>query len=54
MGKAGLPYYGEDLANAIETAKKLIEKVESNVFTADTLVELAEVNTEIIKYAIKK
>lgn len=53
MGWDGVPVYGEDLANAIETAKALIAKIESNKFDSKDLEELAEVNADIIKYATK-
>ena len=53
MGKPGAPWYGEDLATAIETAKKLIAKIETNKYTNETLKELADVNADIIKYANK-
>lgn len=53
MGYHNLPVYGEDLANAIETAKTIIAKIESNKYDEQDLKELAEVNAEIIKYAIK-
>ncbi len=51
MGYANLPVYSEDLANAIETAKKLIAKIESNKYDEKDIKELAEVNAEIVKYA---
>ena len=52
MGIHTFPVYGEDLGSAIETAKKLIAKIESNKYDEQDLKDLAEVNAEIIKYAI--
>ena len=54
MSKVGLPLYGQDLASALEAAKKLIKKIEKNKFTNQTLLELAAANEEIIKYAVNK
>lgn len=54
MGWIGAPLYGEDFATSIETAKKLIEKIESGKFDEKDVEELSEVNAEIIKYATKK
>ena len=54
MSKVGLPLSGSDLANALEAAKKLLKKIEKNKFTNQTLLELAAVNEEIIKYAVNK
>ena len=51
MGFDFAPVYGEDLGSAIETAKKLIAKIESNKFDEQDLKELANVNAEIIRYA---
>ena len=51
MGYVGYPVYGEDLASVIETAKLLIERIESGKADEATLKELANVNAEIIKYA---
>lgn len=51
MGWDGFPVYGEDLANAIEAAKKIIAKIESNKYDEQDLKELAEVNYQIVKYA---
>lgn len=51
MGFHTYPVYGEDLGSLIETAKKLIAKIESNKFDEQDLKELANVNAEIIKYA---
>lgn len=51
MGWLTMPVYGEDLASVIETAKALIEKIESGKFDESTLKEFANVNAEIIKYA---
>lgn len=53
MGRPGAPWYGEDLANAIEATKVIIAKIESNKFTKTDLVELAHLNAEIIQYAVK-
>lgn len=54
MGKAGFPYYGEDFATDIETAKKLLAKIESRTATAEDLKEFAEVTAEIVKYAVEE
>jgi hypothetical protein len=54
MGFNFFPVYGEDLASVIETAKRLIEKIESGKFDETTLKEFANVNEEIIKYASNK
>lgn len=51
MGRNFWPAYGEDLASVIETAKLLIERIESGKADETTLKELANVNAEIIKYA---
>ena len=51
MGYLSYPIYSEDLANAIETAKILIAKIESNKYDEKDIKELAEVNAEIVKYA---
>lgn len=51
MGWHSLPVYGKDFASAIETAKKLIAKIESNKYDEQDLKDLAEVNAEIIKHA---
>ena len=53
MGRPFFPTYGEDLANAIETAKTIIAKIESNKYDEKDVKELTEVNAEIIKYATK-
>lgn len=53
MGWVNLPVYGEDFANAIETAKTIIAKIESNKYDEKDVKELTEVNAEIIKYATK-
>ena len=53
MGYPFWPVYGKDFANAIETAKTLIAKIESNKYDEQDVKELAEVNAEIIKYATK-
>ena len=53
MGYPFWPVYGEDLANAIETAKTIIAKIESNKYDEKDVKELTEVNAEIIKYATK-
>ena len=53
MGRAGAPLYAEDFANALETAKRLIAKIESNKYDEADLDELASVNAEIIEYAHK-
>jgi hypothetical protein len=47
MGRAGLPYYGEDLGSAIETAEKLLAKIKSNKFDKKDLVEFDKALTEI-------
>lgn len=51
MGWDGVPVYPTEIASAIETAKILIAKIESNKYDSKDLKELAEVNAEIIKYA---
>ena len=51
MGKAGLPWYPEELANAIEANEKIVAKIKSNKYDEKDLQELAEINAEIIKYA---
>ena len=51
MGRPFIPTYGEDLSSVIETAKTLIARIESGKVDEKTLNELANVNSEIIKYA---
>lgn len=53
MGRAGAPWYGEDLANAIEAAKTIIAKIENNKYDEQDIKEFTEVNAEIAKYATK-
>ena len=50
MGIPGLPWYGDtDLGSAIETAKKVIANIESNVFDKDDLADLETSLTKIRK-----
>lgn len=51
MGRDGAPWYGEDFATSIETARKLIGKIESGTATDNDLKEFLEVTAEIVKYA---
>ena len=51
MGRDSLPVYGEDFASDIETAKKLLSKIESRKATDNDLKEFLEVTAEIVKYA---
>lgn len=54
MGYHFYPVYGEvDLGSAIETAEKVIEKIKTNKFDKDDLVELADALVEI-KTAIEE
>ena len=50
MGLPGMPWYGAiDLGSAIETAKKVIAKIETNVYDKADLVELETALSEIKK-----
>lgn len=51
MGFDSFPVYGEDFASDIETAKKLLSKIESRKATDNDLKEFLEVTAEIVKYA---
>lgn len=51
MGINSYPVYAEDIASAIEAAKILIAKIESNKYDEQDLKELAEINYQIVKYA---
>ena len=51
MGRDGFPFYGEDFATDIETAKKLLEKIENRTASDNDLKEFSEVTTVIVKYA---
>ena len=51
MGRDTFPVYGEDFATDIETAKKLISKIESRTATDNDLKEFLEISAEIVKYA---
>mgnify|MGYP003413207531 CR=1 FL=1 len=53
MGIPYLPVYGEDLATDIETAKKLLEKIESRTATEKDFKEFEEVSKAIVNYASK-
>lgn len=53
MGIVGAPYYGEDFATDIETAKKLLEKIESRTATEKDFKEFEEVSKAIVNYASK-
>ena len=53
MGWTGMPFYGEDLGSAIESAEKIIAKIKTNKYTKEDLVALDEILTEI-KTVIKK
>lgn len=47
MGIPCLPYYGEDLGSAVETAEKVIAKIKTNKFDKEDLVEFDKALTEI-------
>lgn len=47
MGIVGAPLYGTDLGSAIETAKKVIAKIETNKFGVDELKQLDDALTDI-------
>ena len=49
MGAPSMPWYGEDLGSAIETAEKVIAKIKSNKFDREDLYELKEALAEIVK-----
>lgn len=50
MGWVSLPVYGNaDLGSAIETAKAVIAKIESNKFDNEDIVELHKALSEIAK-----
>lgn len=49
MGAPSMPWYGEDLGSAIETAEKFIAKIKSNKFDREDLYELKEALAEIVK-----
>ena len=51
MGIVGAPYYGEDFATDIETAKKLLSKIETRTASNEDLKEFTEVVASIVKYA---
>lgn len=53
MGKANVPWYGEDLGSAIETAEAVIARIKSNKYDATDLTELAEV-LETIRAEVAK
>lgn len=53
MGWIGMPFYGEDLGSAIETAEKVIAKIKTNKFNKKDLVELEKALTEIKNHVEK-
>ncbi len=53
MGRPYAPIYGEDLGSAIETAKKVIARIETNKYDKEDLVELAQSLKEILNVVEK-
>lgn len=53
MGFDTFPVYGEDFATDIETAKKLLSKIESRTASDKDLEEFSKVSTAIVEYASK-
>lgn len=49
MGLPNLPWYGEDLGSAIETAEKVIGKIKTNKYDKKDLENLAKAVAEILK-----
>lgn len=49
MGINGWPVYGVDLGSAIEDIKKIVEKIETNKFSKDDLINLYNANGELLK-----
>lgn len=47
MGKMGLPFYGENIGDTIQTAKAVIAKIESNKFDEKDLLALIDVLDEL-------
>ena len=53
MGINGAPWYSEDIASAIYDAEMIIEKIKTNKYDMEDLIELSKLNTEIIAYVVK-
>jgi hypothetical protein len=48
MGTVPFPIYGEDIGSAIEQAKKIIAKIETNKYDKHDIVELIKANNVLI------
>lgn len=47
MGAPFMPFYGQDLGSAIETAEKVIAKIKTNRFDKSDLAQLDKALSEI-------
>lgn len=47
MGIHSMPWYGQDIGSAIETAEKVIAKIKTNRFDKDDLAQLAKALSQI-------
>ena len=52
MGIPGCKYYGEDMGSAIQDAKKVIAKIETNKFDETDVLKLVAANEVLVKYAL--
>ena len=50
MGRPGLEIYGDaDVGSAIQNIEKIVDKIKTNKFSNDDLVDLFNANNELLK-----